>query len=72
MSGKHFRRPVTVGPVDVQRQDRDDGYISYELWDTNPDTYHRICSVDEDDNSDAKHDSELLARALNHLLGQPS
>lgn len=62
-------------PYAVERQDEDDGSITYEVWDTRPDSYRRLCLMndgcdgDEDDldrrPSTAKADAELIAAALN-------
>jgi hypothetical protein len=65
--GAMIEKPQPIkGPVYVQRCDWDDGSISYELWDNE---YHRICSISNQDNRSAKRDCEMLAKALNHLLG---
>lgn len=63
-------------PYVVERHDWEDGSISYEIWDTRPDTYRRLCSVYEDDSADdeepaargqAKRDADMITRALNAL-----
>ena len=59
-------------PYVVERHDWDDGSISYEIWDHRPETYRRLCSVDEDEGGDrgkAKQDAELIVRALNLMNG---
>lgn len=64
----------------VERHDWDDGSISYEIWDTRPDCYRRLCSVYEGSVEDdvpcptrgqAKTDAQLICRALNALHGVP-
>ena len=81
---------MTVGPLHktyflthpyvVERHDQEDGSISYEIWDARPDTYRRLCSINEwndggaEDNegrelSTAKSDAELIVRALNLMNG---
>jgi|NGEPerStandDraft_6_1074524.scaffolds.fasta_scaffold133424_3 hypothetical protein len=65
------RRPPTSGPIVVERHDCEGGAISYELWGYGPNTYHRLCTLSDDDNRHAKRDAELLARAANNLLGIP-
>lgn len=67
-------------PYVVERHDQDDGSITYEIWDRRPDSYRRLCSMNErddgggeDDNGNefftAKEDAELIARALNLMNG---
>ena len=58
----------TKGPIGLERHDTDEGAITYEIWDFNADTYHRICTISDEDNRFAKHDAELIVRALNGLL----
>lgn len=69
-------------PYVVERHDREDGSISYEIWDRRPNSYRRLCSLNEqtdgggvDDESNefftAKEDAELICRALNILNGGP-
>lgn len=67
-------------PYVVERHDQDDGSITYEVWDYRPDSYRRLCSINEwndggteDDKgrdlSTAKDDAEMIARALNLMNG---
>jgi len=67
-------------PYIVERHDQEDGSITYEIWDYRPDTYRRLCSLNEwndggaeDDEehelSTAKDDAELIVRALNLMNG---
>lgn len=68
-------------PYVVERHDQEDGSITYEVWDHRPDSYRRLCSLNEwndggdlDDILDvelstAKADAELIVRALNMLNG---
>lgn len=71
----------TSHPYVVERHDQDDGSITYEIWDHRPDSYRRLCSINEHDDSlefdeddgkpphNAKSDAELIVRALNLMLG---
>jgi hypothetical protein len=68
-------------PYVVERHDWEDGSISYEIWDHRPESYRRLCSIRERDDSEtysdegrrpqhcAKSDAELIARALNLMNG---
>lgn len=70
-------------PYVVERHDQEDGSITYEVWDLRPDSYRRLCSINEHYDSleysdedkrpshSAKDDAELIARALNILNGGP-
>jgi hypothetical protein len=64
----------------VERHDQEDGSITYEIWDERPESYRRLCSINEwndggaeDDEerelSTAKADAELIVRALNLMNG---
>lgn len=57
-------------PYEVERQDQDDGSISYEVWDARPESYRYICQTNDDGgrNGYAKHDAEQIARGLNLLV----
>ncbi len=70
----------TSHPYTVERHDQENGSISYEIWDHRPDTYRRLCSINEwndgvaEDESGrelftAKQDAELIVRALNLMNG---
>ena len=68
----------TTHPYIVERQDQEDGSITYEIWDTRPNSYRKLCSVEErlyyDDEDcgptiSAKSDAEMIARALNLMNG---
>ena len=74
------RRYSESRPYVVERHDQENGSITYEIWDYRPDTYRRLCSLnewndggDEDDEehelSTAKDDAELIVRALNLMNG---
>lgn len=63
-------------PYVVERHDDEDGSISYEIWDYRPETYRRLCTLnewndggaedeEERDLSTAKDDAELIVKALN-------
>lgn len=72
-------------PYTVERHDQEDGSITYEVWDNRPDTYRRLCSIndqndsihcqDHDDQKDnkwkvnAKSDAEMIVHALNLMNG---
>jgi len=55
-------------PYKVEREDWDDGTISYEVQDTRPESYRMVCTVSEHDNDHPKHEAEQIARALNLLV----
>lgn len=70
----------TTHPYVLERHDQDNGSISYEIWDYRPETYRRVCSINEwDDGGDedeegrdlttAKGDAEMIVRALNLMNG---
>jgi hypothetical protein len=67
-------------PYVIERHDQEDGSITYEVWDRRPDSYRRLCSINEwndggceDDEernlSTAKQDAELIVDALNLMNG---
>lgn len=57
-------------PYVVERQDQEGGAIDYEIWDHRPDSYRRLCIVQEEDvGGRAKDDAEMIARALNLMNG---
>jgi hypothetical protein len=68
-------------PYVVERHDQEDGSISYEIWDHRPESYRRLCSVSDSDDSEtysdeyrrpqhcAKSDAEMIVRALNLMNG---
>lgn len=74
-------RPLTktyskTQPYVVSRHDCDDGSISYEIVDERPETYRRLCSLNDAMDYDpdeprpkhtSKSDAELIALALNRL-----
>jgi hypothetical protein len=57
-------------PYEVEREDEDDGSITYHVADMRPETYRTILSKNDDGGSDpwAKHDAENVARAMNLLV----
>ncbi len=55
-------------PYRVERHDLEGGAIAYEVWDTRPGSYRRLCTLDDFDNPQAKHDSEVIADALNSSM----
>jgi hypothetical protein len=40
----------------LERHDQDDGAIHYEIWDRDPSTYHRLCTIVEDPIEDTEYD----------------
>lgn len=75
------RRYSPSHPYVVQRHDQSDGSITYEIWDTRPDTFRRLCSINDHYDSTsysdegerpancAKDDAEMIVRALNLMNG---
>lgn len=61
-------RSIT-GPIKVERHDRDDGIIVYELWDYGGKTYHQVCVVSEDTSDNAKAEADFIALAMNNSIG---
>lgn len=63
------RIPNTLtGPIVIERRDNESGLIAYELMDMSK-TYHCVCVVSEDQNSNAKAEAEFVALALNNAIG---
>lgn len=67
----HKVRPLRAtyqpdAPYVVEREDDDDGGISYEVADSRPDSYRLVCIVP--DSGHAKHDAEQIAQGLNFLV----
>jgi hypothetical protein len=62
--------PKTLtGPIRVQRHEREDGAIDYELWDEGAGTFHQVCSVTEDTSDNAKAEADFIALAMNNAIG---
>lgn len=57
-------------PYEVEREDQEDGSITYHVVDMRPESYRTLCSKNDDMGSDpgAKHDAEQIVRALNLLV----
>lgn len=57
-------------PYEVEREDQDDGSITYWVADMRPDTYRTVAFANDDlgRNGYAKHDAEAIARGLNLLV----
>lgn len=55
----------------LERHDNDDGSITWEIWDTEPNFYRRICSINDDTNRHAMADARLIAKALNDSKALP-
>lgn len=51
-------------PWSVERHDQEDGSITYEVWDYNPDSYRRVCKLNDDEINEgrnAKRDAYTIA-----------
>jgi hypothetical protein len=59
-----------TAPYEVERQDQDDGSITFIVMDARPDSFRDLCYVNDDvgGNPYAKHDAEQIARALNMMI----
>lgn len=58
-----------MSPYIVEREDQDDGSITYDIMDVRPESYRFVCGVsDFGGNAYAKHDAEQIARGLNLLV----
>jgi hypothetical protein len=59
-----------TAPYTAERQDHDDGSITYEVYDERPESYRFVCGCSDDcgQNPYAKHDAEQIARGLNLLV----
>jgi hypothetical protein len=59
-----------LAPYEVEREDQEDGDITFEVTDMRPDSYRRVCWTNDDSgrNPYAKHDAEQIARGLNLLV----
>lgn len=59
-------------PYEVERDDREDGSICYNIFDYRPESYRFVCSTHDEGgtNKHAKRDAELIARGLNLLVQQ--
>lgn len=58
-----------MAPYVAERCD-DDFSVCYEVMDERPESYRRVCVIDDDEgrNGYAKHDAEQIARALNLMV----
>lgn len=68
-------RNVEQSVFNVERHDEEDGSITYEIWDYSPESYRRLCKLNDDELSEhmnGKRDAELIVRALNALLRPPA
>jgi hypothetical protein len=53
-------------PWTIERHDRDDGSISYEIWDYNPSNYERVCTINDCyDNARAKKHADYIVSLHN-------
>lgn len=60
---------ATPLPWTVERHDQEDGTISYEIWSINPPTtYHRIVTLNDWDNENAREDAACIVDAVNKTL----
>lgn len=57
-------------PYVLERKDQDDGTICYLIYDRRPESYHFICSTNDEGGTDpnAKRDAERIVRGLNLLV----
>lgn len=57
-------------PYEVEREDQDDGTITYYVTDVRPDTFRDIayCNDDQGRNPYAKWDAEQIAKGMNMLV----
>ena len=65
---------ATTRPWTVERHDQDDGTINYEIWAVfrgadGGTTMHRIATINDYDNENAKDDAAMIAKAVNLLSG---
>lgn len=58
-----------MAPYVAERCD-DDFSVCYEVMDERPESYRRVCVIDDDEgrNGYAKHDAEQIARGLNLMV----
>lgn len=59
-----------TAPYEVEREDEDDGSITYHVVDMRPESYQTICSKNDDRGKDpwAKYYAEQIVRGLNLLV----
>ncbi|HMI56397.1 MAG TPA: hypothetical protein VK494_09430 [Gemmatimonadaceae bacterium] len=57
-----------MSPYEVEREDQEDGTISFHVADVRPDSYRTVSSCNDWGNPYAKHDAEQIARGLNMLV----
>lgn len=82
MTVKPLRKTYSKShPYLVERHDQEDGSITYEVWDHRPESYRRLCSINEVYESrtysdhdirprhSAKSDADMIVRALNLMNG---
>jgi hypothetical protein len=57
-------------PYAVEREDEDDGSISYRVFDYRPESYRWVAVTNDEEgtNPNAKRDAENIARGLNLLV----
>lgn len=65
-----MKKGVTPRPWYVERHDQDDGSINYEIWSvfTGADgttDMHRIVTLNDEDNENARLDAALIVKAVN-------
>lgn len=72
---RHRPRPLRKtyqpnAPYEVEREDQDDGTISFYVQDVRPDTFRDVCVTNDDQGRYpwAKWDAEQIARGLNLLV----
>lgn len=59
-----------AAPYEVERQDQDDGSITFIVMDVRPVSFRDLCYLNDDvgGNPYARHDAEQIARALNMMI----
>lgn len=67
--GRDAAKAALTQTWNVERHDQEGGSIRYEVWSS--ESYHRICSISDDDNITAKRDAEHIAKLHNDALDAP-
>jgi hypothetical protein len=55
----------TPRPWIVERHDQEDGTINYEIWCQTAPHYHRVVTLNDYDNENARDDAALIAKVVN-------
>jgi hypothetical protein len=51
-------------PWVVERHDQDDGTINYEIWSQTAPNYHRVVTLNDHDNENARTDAAIIVTAV--------